>query len=213
MIAYERPALPAVIYLDDTGTPIPYGSRWRGASPPEDSYSRTENLDRFEPLHTVARALIDWIVVTFDVSVDSDPEVAADLGWQVDDVDSVVRIIPRDAAAAPLTVVFTSFPGVVLRMGVLFQSAFPMCGCDACDDDVLWLVDQIEWMVQAVVAGGYSEQLDAEPDGWFEYTLENDTGMQSGRSEITGLPAERVAAARDMLPASGTWSAWPRREG
>ncbi|SMG19802.1 DUF6226 family protein [Agreia pratensis] len=211
MIGYERPTLPVKVYLDETGRPIPYGSRWRGMSPPEDAYSRTANLDRFEPLQTVARALIDWLIVTFDVAVERNETVAADFERWIHDLETAVRITPRDPLAAPLTFAFTSFPGVVLHMGALFDSTFPACGCDACDDDVLWLVDQLEWTAQVVVNGGGSERIDAEPDGWFEYRLQNDAGMESARRRLGEVPVERVEAARGILPASGQWSAWPLR--
>jgi hypothetical protein len=209
---YERPALPVKVYLDEAGRPIPYGSRWLGMSPPEDAYSRTENLDRFEPLHTVARALIDWLIATFDVTVERNERVAADFGRQLRSLEAAVRITPRDPLAAPLTFGFTSFPGVVLHIGALVDSTFPACGCDACDDDMLWLVDQLEWTVWVVVTGGASERIDAKPNGWFEYKLENDTQMESARRKLGEVSAERVEAARGILPASGQWSAWPIRE-
>jgi hypothetical protein len=212
MNGYERPTLPAKVYLDEAGTPIPYGSRWRGMSPPEDAYSRTENLDRFEPLHTVARALIDWLIATFDVTVERNERVAADFGRQLRSLEAAVRITPRDPLAAPLTFGFTSFPGVVLHIGALVDSTFPACGCDACDDDMLWLVGQLEWTVWVVVTGGASERIDAKPNGWFEYKLENDTQMESARRKLGEVSAERVEAARGILPASGQWSAWPIRE-
>jgi hypothetical protein len=212
MNGYERPTLPAKVYLDEAGRPIPYGSRWLGMSPPEDAYSRTENLDRFEPLHTVARALIDWLIATFDVTVERNERVAADFGRQLRSLEAAVRITPRDPLAAPLTFGFTSFPGVVLHMGALVDSTFPACGCDACDDDMLWLVDQLEWTVWVVVTGGASERIDAKPNGWFEYKLENDTQMESARRKLGEVSAERVEAARGILPASGQWSAWPIRE-
>ena len=43
---------------------IEYGNRWasRGGTPPEDSYSVDEHPERFAPLHTVAAALIDYLV-------------------------------------------------------------------------------------------------------------------------------------------------------
>lgn len=217
MNGYERPALPVKVYLDETGTPIDYGSRWRGGSPPEDAYSRTSDLDRFEPLHTVARALIDWLIATFDVTVDRDESVVADMVWAVKEINGAVRLTPRDALAAPLTFVFTSFPGVVLHAGALFDMHIPVCGCEACDDDVMQLLDQLEWATRVVVGGGYSERVGEDSGGFHEYKLENDAGTQSGRSPLAELPAdlavERVDAARGILPASGTWGAWPLREG
>jgi hypothetical protein len=139
--------------------------------------------------------------------------VAADFGRQIRDKEMAVRITPSNPGAAPLTFAFTSFPGVVLHVGALFDSTFPACGCDACDDDFLWLVDQLEWTVRAVVSGGISERIDAKPDDWFEYRLQNDAGMESARRRLGEVPAERVEVARGILPASGTWSAWPLRQG
>lgn len=45
MTTYQRPILPKDMYYDEQGEPIPYGKRWGGESPPEDSYSRTSNLE------------------------------------------------------------------------------------------------------------------------------------------------------------------------
>ena len=208
MSTYQRPAFPVQEYRDDLGRPISYGQRWEG-SPPEDAYSRISYPERFAPLHAVADALIDWLQETFDVSVDESPEVASDLLRPPEDVVRAVRIVPSDSRAAVLTFVLTGFPGVYLHAGALHDFHFPVCGCDACDEGVLELADDLEWTVRTVVQGGYTERF-LPGRQWIEHRLEEDgVGMRSGRSRPDEYPAERVRAAETALPPAGRWMPWP----
>ena len=211
MRTYQRPDFPVKEYRDELGHPIPYGQRWEG-SPPEDAYSRISNPERFAPLHTVANALADWLQESFDVTVDESPSVASDLLRVPDQVVRAVRIMPGDPAAAPLTFVLTGFPGVYLHAGALHDFQFPVCGCDACDEDVSGLAEDLEWTVRAVVQGGYMERFLAGRQ-WIENLLEDgSTGMRSGRSRADEYPPERLHAAEAALPASGRWGAWRERQ-
>lgn len=207
MTTYERPELPEAIFLDDDGNAVAYGRRWEG-SPPEDSYSRTSNLHRFAPLHTVAGALLAWLERDFDVAIERGATVIDDLLLLPDSYEDAVRIRPRESASASLTFVFTAFPGLYVHAGALQDFHFPVCGCDACDDDVLSLIEDLEWTVRRVVRGEFAERLDAS--GLLEYRLEGEGGMRSGSSQASDLPADRVSAARLLLPASGSWNSWPR---
>ncbi|MFT4125119.1 MAG: DUF6226 family protein [Gordonia sp. (in: high G+C Gram-positive bacteria)] len=54
MSTYVRPAIPSRVYRDEHSAVIAYGERWGFDLPPDGSYSRTSNLDRFAPLHAVA---------------------------------------------------------------------------------------------------------------------------------------------------------------
>ena len=209
MSEYRHPAPPLEIYRDEQGRAIDYGNRWEGASPPEDAYSRVSNPQRFTPLHSVAVALIEWLQNTFDVTVEQAPSAATDLLHLADGVVRSVRVVPREPTAAPLTFVLTPFPGVYLHAGSLHDFHFPACGCDACDDDVTTLAQELEWTVRTVVKGGYSERLDAWPGRWIEYRLdEPGVGMRSGRSRTEDLPDERVEFARTSLPPGGQWLPW-----
>ncbi|KFF58740.1 hypothetical protein JF66_16330 [Cryobacterium sp. MLB-32] len=210
MTEYRRPTFPVEVYHDEQGRPIDYGNRWEGESPPQDTYSRVSNLQRFAPLHLVADALIEWLQTTFEVAVDQAPSAAADLLRLPKDVVRAVRVVPRDPTAAPLTFVLTPFPGVYLHAGVLHDFHLPVCGCDACDDDVLTLAEELEWTVRTVVSGGYSERFDAGRGDWIEFRLEEpEVGMRSGRSRTEDLPEHRVKFARTALPPAGQWSPWP----
>ena len=78
MAQFVRPAFTAREYRDDDGSVINYGNRWGQNAPPAESYSRTSNLDRYEPLHVVARALIEYLASTYDVTLDKSASPIAD---------------------------------------------------------------------------------------------------------------------------------------
>lgn len=208
MSEYRRPSISVEIFFDEDGLAIDYGFRWRGESPPEDAYSRLTNQHRFAPLHGVASALVDWLRETYEVSVEDGPGTASDLLRIPDEVIRSIRVVPREPAAAPLTFVFTGYPGIFLHAGVLHDFHFPFCGCDACDDDVAELAEQLEWTVRTVVSGGYSESIDLWPHPWVKYRVdEPGVAMRSGRSR--DVPRDRLKSARAALPRAGRWVPWP----
>ncbi|WP_348786610.1 DUF6226 family protein [Leifsonia sp. NPDC080035] len=146
---YQRPVVRERTFVDGGGRPIPYGHRWEG-SPPDEAYSRTSNTERYRPLHDVARALVDWLAATYTVTVE---ELPPDGGTAGTTAERIVRVTPMDPTAAPLTFEFTDFPGVIVGAGALAAHVAPHCGCDACDEDVLAAVEELEQFVFAVVGG------------------------------------------------------------
>lgn len=208
---YARPPIDAPDFHDAKGRVIPYGSRWTGM-PPEDTYSVDTHPERFAPIHTVAEALISHLQHTYDVTVTDGPETADDLLYPHADVVRSVRIEPRHPASAPLTFVFTPYPGVSMHAGVLHDFHYPSCGCDACDSSWEAEADQLEQHVFAVVGGRYRETVDGWPRTWVGYAMTYPEGSTSGRGPAPHLSAARVKAARKTLRAlpSG-WVAWPLR--
>lgn len=117
---------------------------------------------------------------------------------------------PRSNESAPLTFVLTSFPGVYLHAGMLHDFHFPVCGCDACDDDVRSLADEVEWTVRMVVTGHYRESVNPQASGWLGYRLEEPgVRTRSGQSRTDEVPVERLERARHLVPADGPWRPWP----
>ncbi|TQL47074.1 hypothetical protein FB562_0120 [Homoserinimonas aerilata] len=209
MNPYRRPHIETRQFSDAAGQVIEYGNRWGADSPPDDSCSVTSNLERYLPLHTVAAALIEHLTAAYDVSVDDDLANGADILHERDDIIRAVRIVPRDPAAAPLTFVFTSFPSVIVHAGTLVDFLFPFCGCDACDTPWEYEVDELEWRVLAVVAGGLSERHSGRE---FGHTLEAvDGGARSGgESLIEQVAPERLAAAASVIDSvPDGWASWP----
>lgn len=149
---YARPDVEVATYHDGAGRPIPYGERfWAvGVEPPESAYSACTHPERFVPVAQVAEALVDHLVHTYDVER-TDSERAG---------RRTVVLSPRGAGAT-LTVRFgdPDAPAASVRVsaGRRFEESWPDCGCDACDDDVAALLDDLEDTVLTIVEGGMSE--------------------------------------------------------
>ncbi|MDL5488199.1 DUF6226 family protein [Microbacterium wangruii] len=206
-----RPAIDERTFRDADGHVIDYGNRWDG-SPPEDTYSVDTHPERFAPLHLVAEALIAHLRATYDVEIDEGAETAADLlSPAFHDVVRAALIRPNDPACAALTLVFTSYPGVMMHAGLLHDFHYPVCGCDACDSNWQAEADQLEQQVFAIVSGNYRETVERGLRPWVDFAFTYPDGASSGRSRTQDLPAERLRAAKRVLrDLPEGWAAWPR---
>lgn len=147
MTAYRRPTITAPLLLDDDGRPIPFGDRWGDDGPPESAHGTAEHRGRFAPLHDVADALVDWLV--------------AERGAQATPVERepgpfgpvALRATRVDLDQVSVVVVWTGFPGVLLERPGADRTAFPPCGCDACDDRWEDLATHLEEQVLELAGG------------------------------------------------------------
>lgn len=237
MSEYTRPQIESVEFRDDDGNIIDYGNRWasRGGTPPEDSYSVDEHPERFAPLHTVAAALIDYLVSHYDVDVEEGHHVTIGLlhAPTAEETVRAVRLTPRSYACAPLVIVLTSYPALRVHAGTLFREFYPSCGCNACDERWDDVADELEGQVFAIVGGGFGEEV-SEPQRakWsydrgrglvkgmgqaVTYRLRSldGGGQRSGQSRAEDVPAELLKSARATLDAvaavstDGNWLPWP----
>ena len=211
---YVRPALPTETYYNRDGEPIPYGRQWGGGGPDPESYSVESHPERFAGLHVVAHALIDHLTAVYDVEVLDNPVHAGELLIEGRDVLQAVKVAPRDSRAASLTFALTGYPGVMVHAGVLHDFAFPVCGCDACDETVETTADRLEMLVLSVAAGGYSERYPVGRKRWSEYALTavDGSGSESGQGEPPPASAARLRDAEIRLrEVAGGWSTWPLR--
>ncbi len=209
---YIRPHLPTSSYFSRDGKIIAYGRRWGAGGPPPDSYSAETHLERFAGLHTVAQALIRYLGCEYEVDVSHGPAHAADLLTVRTDVLQATRVTPAGPLGAPLTFVFTGYPGVAVHAGVLHDFHFPPCGCDACDETVESGASELENLVLGVAAGGYAERYPTGRRRWAQYALTAPDGsaFQSGGGDVGPVPQERLRYATDrlrLLPAG--WAPWP----
>jgi len=208
MAQFVRPPVAAREYQDDDGTVIAYGNRWGRNSPPEKSYSVTSNLDRYEPLHEVARALIDYLESTSEVTLENDASCIADF-LRPQGVLEAVRVSPSNPDCATLTFGFTSFPAVYLHAGVLHDFAFPTCGCDACDEGINEQLDQVESRVFAVTSGNYRESVITRGRIWATYELNRADRSESGRGRLDAVSKDQIkSASRRLATLPGWWAAW-----
>lgn len=207
--SYVRPPVDARAFRDAGGQVIDYGRRW-GGPPPEETYSVDTHPERFAPIHTVADALITHLHDTYDVELIEGEDTAADLLHPASEVVRAVRVRPNDPACAPLTFVFTAYPGIFLHAGLLHDFHYPVCGCDACDSTWDAEADELERHVLAAVTGHYRETIDRGFRSWVEYAFTYPDGSSSGRSRAQDVPAERLQAATSILQdLPEGWVAWP----
>lgn len=192
---YVRPNIRVPEFRDAHGVPIPYGRRWLNDGPPENSYSVTTHPQRFAPLHEVARALM--------AALGTEPrEAGAVFGPR--GPSSAQRFDPPNRDAAPIVVALTDFPGVRIRAGAYYSAAFPPCGCDACDEDVLGQVDDLERTVMAITAGRFSESVSG---GWLRQSIEFDNGSRGGTSRVEDSPPALLDPHGEALRPRA-WAAW-----
>jgi hypothetical protein len=183
------------------------GDRWGMDGPPPEAYSRVTNPERFAPLHGFAQRLLDGLQRDFDVvreegyGLDAELEQFAGL----DAANPAVRLMPNAAGAGALTIAFTSFPGLIVRLGNWFVEPIPSCGCDACDETAEEEQDRLEGLVGALTSGRFSEsiRLGLWGDGWL-------TDEMHGEERVTR------SRARALISRAGgrrrfDYAAWPRK--
>jgi hypothetical protein len=194
---------------------IEYGNRWGPDGPPTETYSVAHNTERFAPLHQVADALIECLQHEYDVEVIDDLACAQDLTMPRVDAIRAVRLSPPTVGATPLMFVYSDFPGIVLHAGITLDSVHPHCGCDACDDTWEGVADDIEWIVEAIVSGGFREELRSgshAPWVWHEFRASDGSRMQSGGHELAiDVDPQRAAAVARLETLSGPWAPWSPR--
>lgn len=215
MEPYTRPNIPTLEFRDAKGNVIPYGDRWGMDGPPDDTYTVLTHPERFQPVQDVARALIGYLERTYDVTVSEDPALLADVSERYVRATTAVRLTPANPQSAPITVVFTDPPGIVLMAGALLVEPVPVCGCDACDENWETVADDLEWMVFAVVEGGFTERVTRRPRTRVSHRLERSDGYRGGKG-LAGADTTRrqLADARDRLAPlhGGRWEPWSPRE-
>jgi hypothetical protein len=121
-------------------------------------------------------------------------------------------LTPNRDEAAPLRLIYTEFPSGEVEAGVFFQSAFPSCGCDACDEEWSIVADRLENIVFAVVKGSFCEvfHLRSISTGmWWP------DGSEESACRVRDLPYSKpyIAKASWTLRAlKDGWQSWPKRD-
>ena len=109
-----------------------------------------------------------------------------------------IELSPDDPDCAPVTVVFTGFPGVRVRFGKWKEEPFPNCGCDACDEDADGEIEGMTEMFESVVAGGFIEAVRIPRflgDGWVGSALKD---IREPMTEKEGEWARRRGGLRGL---------------
>ena len=187
------------------------GHRWGAEGPPLEAYSRVTNPERFASLHHVAAELLDRLEQEFDAEraegYGLDPELEE--GCKL--ARPSVALVPRDIGAAPIVVTFSAFPGIRVRFGRWYMTAFPTCGCDACDEAAESEIERLKSMIDNLTAGRFREAIQTAADGvaWRESEFWSVGGRSKQGSQLDRARAQELVAARDR--SSYDWQTWPRR--
>lgn len=210
---YARaPLPPEPWFVDADGVRFQYGTRhfFDDGSPIDAAYSRDGHPERFAPVHAAADRLVEWLVSEYDVVVVVDDDVADAVAARRlgDIVVCGVRVTPRSPEAAPLVVLWTSYPGVIVLAGTMLMTPTPVCGCDACDETAATAVQQLEDTVQAVVSGGLKERLHGAA-GLLEVT---GPGWSSTAQAEPWTGADKASEVLGRLR-DGQWQPWPPARG
>jgi len=172
-----------------------------GSGPPSESYGRVTNSERYAVLHDEANSIIESLVSTYEVMAETG-DVAIDFPEWKGSAGDVTRLVPTQGT--PMAFLFTDFPGVVIRLGEWGTEAFPVCGCDACDDKPGDVIDRMREVIESAVAGDYEERISR---GWLRKGWLSFSGPRTSGTRRLG-PGE---GRRLGQPGSHKWPPWPRR--
>jgi hypothetical protein len=142
--------------------------------PPEDTYSVTRHPERFAPLVELSRALQAHVAENYEQAENS----------------ASMRFGERD------------FPLVEVWAGAAGYQRFPVCGCDACDEDVEEMVAELEDFVFAVVNGDFQESWER---GGIKTEWATRDGGRGDWNKSDDKAAKRMLKERGRGPTYGAW--------
>ena len=133
--------------------------------PPDEAYSRVTNPERFRPLHDAMLEMLNALEARFDVERVEGHGLDEELDrFSRQPVERpAVTLKPIHPESAPITVVFTAFPGLHIRLGRWFTDSFPSCGCDACDESAEGEIERVTELIDSVTSGGFRETVIHSP--------------------------------------------------
>ena len=167
--------------------------------PPDEAYSRVTNPERFRPLHEAALGLVERLKADFDVKVEEGYDLPFPRIHKSElDLPSV-RLTPYDPDCAPISIAFTDFPGIIIRLGKWKEEPFPDCGCDACDEDADEEIEAMTEIFESVTGGGFLEAIRIPRflgDGWVGSALRD---MREPMTKAEGAARLEWARMRGKL--------------
>jgi hypothetical protein len=187
------------------------GNRWGAEGPPSEAYSRVTDPERFGSLRQVAAELLDRLELEFEAERAEGYGLDPELEQGVKLARPSVSLVPKDAGAAPIVVAFSDFPGIVVRFGRWCTAAFPVCGCDACDETAESEAERLKSMIENLTAGRFREaiRIPAEGPAWQEWEFWSGGGRCAQESQLDPVRARQLGPAGDR--SLYEWGPWPKR--
>jgi hypothetical protein len=155
-----------------------------------------------------ADTLVADLAERFEVTVTRAPAAPRRIS-KVQPIETI-QLSPPHTDQAPLTITTTSFPGPSLDVGAGQHLALPACGCDACDEQVQNLVEDLVKYCKAVAEGRLSERIDVLR-GVLEHAWDGDDWSSCGTRTLTKRRVSELRAGAVQPPPDGHWRPWPRR--
>ena len=106
---------------------------WSKGEPPTDAYSRVTEPERFKLLHDWALEVVARLQTEYEVTLVEGEGMDAELE-RAPLPRPTVKLTTLQNSCAPITIAFTAFPALVVRVGHWVTDYFSSCGCDACDE-------------------------------------------------------------------------------
>ena len=138
---------------------------WGVEGPPDEVYSRVTEPERFRRLHDWAHETVARLQAEYEVVLHEGEEVDTELE-RVPLAGQTMKLTPPQDSCAPITIVFTNFPGLGVRVGRWVTDWFPSCGCDACDEMPEGEFERFTELLSCVVAGQFRESMSLQPGGY-----------------------------------------------
>ena len=184
---------------------------WSGEGPPDDAYERVTEPERFEPLHEWTLETVERLQTEYDVTLEEGKGIDAYLE-RSSLARPTLKLTPRQDSCAPITIAFTDFPSLAVRVGRWVTEYFPSCGCDACDEMPEGEFEVLTDLLSDVVAGRFRESMRLQPggDGWSSRQFwSGDERRSSGESRVPRAKAARILDGKKEIVLE--WRPWQRK--
>ena len=181
---------------------------WGIEGAPGEAYSRVTEPERFRPLHEWALESVARLQSEYEISLDEGEGIDAGLE-RVPLSRPTLKLTPLQDSCAPITIAFTDFPGLGVRVGHCVIEWFPSCGCDACDEMPDDEFERFTELLSDVVAGRFRESLDLGLAGDGRSSMELWSGNHRRRSRGSRVPrdaASRILNGKKKIALE--WTPW-----
>ncbi len=174
-------------------------------------YTRVTNPERLRPLHDLAVEMMNRLRDEYEVIETPTFELIGTMR-SFDYARPPITLVPVFPNEAPISVAFTTFPGLIVRCGKFFNGSFPVCGCDGCAPTFAREAERFQEIVGFVVAGQFQEEIRiplfaSAHLSWAMGGADNPNGSSSGEVKLPREDALRLSARSIRMQ----WSAWSKR--
>ena len=179
---------------------------------PED-YTRVTNPERLRPLHDFALQLFTHLANEYDVAESEAFEIVPGIMRGFTYARPPITLTPNSSNEAPISIAFTSFPGLIFRCGRFFNAPFPVCGCDHCAATIDRETERLQEILGCVITGYFLEEVELPIFGtahgkWRLGSMDGPYGLSGGG---VSLSRDRARELRRGGLRRVQWKPWSKR--